>query len=334
MNVNGKILVTGGTGFLGAYLLPLLCDKGYAVRATMRKGSSFQMVERIRHQVEWVEADIRDVIALESAFEGVTHVIHCAALVSFDPRDFRRMHQINAEGTANVVNLSLDFDVQKLLHVSSIAALGRSKERPHLDESAKWLTSPDNSQYAISKYQAEQEVRRGEAEGLQVSIVNPSVIVGAQPWDQGMARFFPQIDKGLPLSPSGSSGFVDVRDVARFMLHVLESDLQGERYILNASNLLHREFFGMIAAELGRKAPSIIIGPKLMELAWRVDWLKSTILRKSRQVTKESGRAAVSNYTYANEKSKAVFGFQYTPIEQTLREMALLYKDGRKILFE
>lgn len=333
MSPQAHILVTGGTGFLGAYLLRALCAKGYRVRATCRSNSSFHLVAALKDQVEWVEADVTDVVALEDAFEGITHVVHCAAVVSFDPRDFRTMHHVNVEGTANVVNLCLDNQVQKLVHVSSIAALGRSKERPHLDETAKWLTSPDNSHYAISKYQAEQEVRRGEAEGLCVAMVNPSVIVGAQDWDQGMARFFGEIDKGLPLSPSGSSGFVDVRDVVQVLVQLLEGDLHGERYILNACNLLHRDFFGKIASALDRKPPRIIVGPLLMEVAWRVEWLKSRLFGKPPKVTKESGRAAVSRYTYANEKSKAAFGLEYLTIDQTIADMAVMYKDGKTGLF-
>ena len=174
-----RILVTGATGFLGAYLLRQLVTQGHAIRALRRANSPMHLVEDIADLVEWVEADILDIVALETAFEGVTHVYHCAAMVSFHPRDVDRMMKINVEGTANIVNLSLSFGVQKLVHVSSIAAVGRSKERPQLDESSKWTTSKLNTNYAISKYMGEQEVWRGHAEGLAVGIVNPAIILGS-----------------------------------------------------------------------------------------------------------------------------------------------------------
>ncbi len=326
MNHTDLILVTGGTGFVGKHLIALLADKGYKIRAIYRGSSKKGKPDSTHPSIEWVEADINDIVSLENAFQGVTHVFHCAALVSFFPREVAAMMHSNVEGTANIVNMSLEFGIKKLIHVSSIAALGRSKERPILDETCKWIDGSGNSKYAISKYRAEQEVRRGQAEGLDVAIVNPSVIVGIQDWDEGMAKFFKQIDKGLKLTPSGSSGFVDVRDVVRFMVLLFESNVSGERYILNAVNIPHQEFFGMIAKNLGVKPPSIVIGPDLMEFAWRVEWLRATLLRSDPKVTKESGRASVSNYTYINEKSVKAFDFQYIPFEQSIREIAEAYR--------
>jgi nucleoside-diphosphate-sugar epimerase len=239
------------------------------------------------------------------------------------------MLKINVEGTSNIVNLCLDKDVKKLVYVSSIAALGRTLNRPHLDESCKWVESKDNSRYARSKYAAEMEVQRGIAEGLSAAIVSPSVIVGSQYWDEGMAGFFKKIDQGLKFCPSGGSGFVDVRDVVRFMTLLLESDISGERYILNSENLSHKQFFGMIAKELGAVPPPITVGPLLAEVAWRVEWLKEKILGASPMVTRESARASVTYYTYENEKSRSVFGFEYLTMEQTIRDTARQYLEAK-----
>ena len=326
---NTLVLVTGATGFVGAYLLRLLLQKGYKVRALRRKSSSMAFLQGIADQVEWVEADVTDLGALEDAFEGVTHVFHCAALVSFHPKDAAKMHKINVEGTANIVNLCLDFGVKRLVHVSSIAALGRAANRPHLDENCKWVESKQNSRYAQSKYAAEMEVQRGVAEGLSAAIVSPSVIVGSKDWEEGMSGFFKKIDEGLKFCPIGGSGFVDVRDVVRFMVLLMESDIVGERYILNSDNLLHRQFFGMIATELGVKPPPITVGPFLAEVAWRVEWLKEKILGTTPMATKESARASVTNYTYGNEKSRSVFGFEYIPFAQTVKETAAQYLEAK-----
>lgn len=334
MNQEKLVLLTGATGFVGAYMLRLLLQKGYRVRALRRANSPMDLVADVQGKVEWFEADLGDLGALEDAFEGVTHVCHCAAMVSFRAKDVAQMRRVNVTGTANLVNLSLDFGVQKFIHVSSIAAIGRSRERPQLDETAKWVNSSGNTQYAVSKYLSEQEVWRGQAEGLTVAVVNPAIILGSGFWQLGSAKFFKQIYEGLRFCPVGCSGFVDVRDVARFMLHLLESDVVGERFILNAQDTTYREFFHAIAAAMDKKAPSITVTPLLAEVAWRVEWLKEKLLGLEPVVTKETARSSVSSYFYDNAKSKSVFNFQYTPLEQTIRETAAQYlmavKNGEK----
>ncbi|MFN0033713.1 MAG: NAD-dependent epimerase/dehydratase family protein [Saprospiraceae bacterium] len=330
MDKNNRVLVTGATGFVGSYLVRLLLQKGVAVRALRRKTSSVALLADVADRVEWAVADLTDLGALEDAFEGVTHVCHCAALVSFHPREAGKMLKVNVEGSANIVNLCLDFGVERLVHVSSIAALGRAANRPHLDENCKWVESRHNSRYAHSKFLAEMEVQRGIAEGLSAAIVSPSVIVGSRDWEEGMAGFFKKIDAGLKFCPSGSSGFVDVRDVVRFISLLLESDISGERYILNSENRSHKSFFGMIAHELNVPPPPIAVGPFLAEVAWRVEWLKEKILGTTPLATKESARASLTNYTYSNDKSRSVFGFDYLPLEQTVRETAAQYLEAKR----
>jgi len=322
-DANSTILLTGGTGFVGAYFLRLLLERGYRVRALRRANSNMGLLEGVDlGRVQWMEADVTDVVALEEAMQGVTHVVHCAAMVSFHPRDYKPMQLVNVEGTANLVNMALDAGVQKFVHVSSIAAFGRSPERKHLTEDAQWVTSKANTRYAISKYQSEQEVWRGHAEGLPVAIASPSMVIGSGFWDTNGAKFFKQVYDGLKFWPVGSSGFVDVRDVAQFLLLLLESDVNGERYLLSAQNMSYHDFFNAIAAELKVKPPFIKVTPMLAEVAWRVEWLKSKLLGGNPLVTRESARASVGRYTYGNEKSAAFPGFAYRPIETTIRETA------------
>jgi len=330
MTTDSKILLTGATGFIGAYLLRLLVQKGYRVRALKRANSPMDLVRDVADQVEWVETDVTDLLALEDAFAGVTHVCHCAAMVSFRPKDVRRMMQVNVSGTANLVNLALDFGVQQFLHVSSIASLGRAKERPNLDESSKWVPGKGNSQYAVSKYLSEQEVWRAHAEGLPAVIVNPSVVLGSGFWDVGTGKMFKQVHGGLKFWSVGSTGLVDVRDVTRFMLLLLERGTVGERYILNAQNTSFRDLFFQVADELGTKRPFVKVTPLLAEVAWRVEWLKEKLLGAEPVVTKESARASVSSYFYDNSKSLTVPGFAYRPLEQTIRETAAQFLDAAK----
>jgi len=328
MTNDSKILLTGATGFIGAYLLRLLVTKGYSVRALRRAGSPMDLVRDVADRVEWVEADVTDLFALEAAFDGVTRVCHCAAMVSFHPKDYRRMMQVNVEGTANMVNLALDFGVKKFVHVSSIAALGRTKNRPNLDEKSKWVPGKGNSQYAVSKYLSEQEVWRGHAEGLPVAIVSPSVVLGSGYWNVGTGRIFRQLHDGLKFWSVGRTGMVDVRDVAQFMLLLLESDIIGERYILNARNILFRDLFFMAADALGKPRPFIKVTPALAEIAWRVEWLKEKLLGAEPIVTKESARAGVASYFYENAKSLTMPGFSYRPLEQTVEQTAAQFREA------
>jgi len=225
MNNNKITFVTGGTGFVGAYLLRYLVQEGVRVRALRRADSPMDLVAEIADKVEWVEGDILDVPFLETAMEGVDNVYHCAATVSFDPRDREHMMKVNIEGTANIVNICLSLNIRRLLHVSSIAALGREADTPHVNEAAKWSDSPLNSNYAISKFKAECEVWRGMAEGLDVVVVNPSVIVGSGYWEKGSSALFKTIGKGMKYYPAGGTGFVDVRDVARASIGLMNSDI-------------------------------------------------------------------------------------------------------------
>jgi nucleoside-diphosphate-sugar epimerase len=324
------VLITGATGFLGSCIARMLIRDGHRVRALKRKNSSLSLTGETTGAIEWVEGEVNDVVALEEAMTGVTRVCHCAAMVSFHPRDAQTMYHINVEGTANVVNAALAAGVERFIHVSSIAALGRDKKRTHLDEKSTWVESSGNTRYAVSKYRSEQEAWRGHAEGLPVAIVNPAVIIGSGFWNGGSARFFDQIYKGLKFCPVGHSGFVDVRDVAAFTCQLLQSDITGERYVLSAENLSYRAFFEQIAQALGVPPPSIPVQPWLAEVAWRVEWLKEKLLGVEPVVTKESARSSVSSYTYGNEKSLTLPGFQYRPLAQTIQDTALQYLIARQ----
>ncbi len=315
---------------MGSYLVRLLLQKGYKVRGLMRQNSKFDLLSDVKEQVEWANVDINDVVGLEDALEGITSVCHCAARISFHPKDVREMHKTNVDGTANLVNLCLHHKVEKLVHVSSIAALGRTKDRLVLDEKCPWVQSKHNSNYAITKHLAEQEVWRGAAEGLAIVIVSPSVVVGSRSWEDGMSGFFKKIDQGLKLYPSGQSGFVDVRDVVVFIEMMLRSDISAERFILNAVNVTHREFFSQIASALKAVPPSVQVGPFLAEIAWRAEWLKEKLLGIAPLLTKESARASVGKFSYRNEKSLTVPGFQYRPFEDTILQTALQYQEAKK----
>ncbi len=330
---NKKILVTGGTGLVGSHLLRQLLENGATdVRAIRRHESRLDLVADFEKKIEWLEADVNDLPALEDAFQNVEQVFHCAAMVSFHPSDLRKMMHVNVAGTANVVNLCLEKNIEKLVHVSSIAAIGRSKERPHLSEKNSWQPGKLNSNYAISKYLSEMEVWRGEAEGLKIGIVNPSIILGSGFWGSGSTRFFQQVFDGLKFYPIGRSGFVDVEDVARFMILLMNSEISSERYILNSENLSFQEIFTKIAAALQVPPPKIRAAPWLAEVAWRVEWLKEKILGSEPMVTRESARTSSNSFFYENEKSRSVFDFQYRSVDETVARVAEAFLKSQKHL--
>lgn len=234
MNLPAKILITGGTGFLGSYIIKQLVEKNYAVRA-IRRGNKLPtwISKEITDKVEWVEGDILDVVALQDAMESVDTVIHSAAIVSFLRKDREQMYQVNVEGTANVVNMALEKNVSRLVHISSVAALGRTAGGGHVNEEKKWEESKVNTHYAKSKFKAELHVWRGVSEGLDAVILNPSTILGFGDWHSSSCAIFKQVYEGFNWYTPGINGFVDVEDVAKAVIHCMESDISEQRFIIN-----------------------------------------------------------------------------------------------------
>ncbi len=318
-----KILITGATGFIGAYLVRYLLQQGHTnLRCTRQTGSSMALLKDAADKVEWVMADLLDLPALEEAMQDVQQIYHCAAVVSFQARDSRNMLKINGEGTANIVNLALDFGIEKLVHVSSIAAIGRKPKDPRIDEQTAWQDADWNSPYGVSKHRAEMEVWRGIAEGLNAAIVNPANVLGSGFWQgrTSTGQLFYKVWEGLRFCPLGTSGFVDVRDVVRFMVRLMDSDISGERYILSAESRPFKQVFEEIATTLGVKPPSVPVTPLIREVAWRVAWLAAQVTGRPPFITKQTARSSARTFYYDNQKSLAAFPFQYTPVSQTIRE--------------
>ena len=208
------ILITGATGLLGSYIARYLVAAGLPVRAIKRATSDLSLLAEAKDQIEWVDADVLNIPSLEDAFQGVSYIYHSAAAISFKKSERERMMKINIEGTANVVNVANYMGVQRLLHVSSVAALGKGKTDTMLNEDAVWEDSPYDTGYGLSKYLGELEVWRGMVEGLDAVIINPSTILGAGRWSDSSTRIFSKVEEGLSFYPKGSNGYVDVRDVA------------------------------------------------------------------------------------------------------------------------
>ena len=320
-----KLLVTGGTGFLGSYIIKALVEKGYAVRALRRSTTlPFWIAPGILNNtptgsVEWVEGDILDVVSLDEAMEGIDAVIHSAAVVSFAGKDRNMMYQVNVEGTANVVNMALEKNVKRLIHISSVAALGRTAGGGHVNEEKKWEESKVNTHYAKSKYKAELEVWRGMAEGLSAVILNPSTILGYGDWNNSSCAIFKNVYEEFKWYSPGINGFVDVEDVAKVVALMLENEITEQRFTVNAESWPFKKLMDTIAENFGKKKPVRQTTDFLIAVAWRMEKFKSFFTGSRPLLTKESARIAHSKTYFDNDKLlKALPGFSFTPLEETI----------------
>ncbi len=324
MIAHKKILVTGGAGLVGNELIKQLLNAGEKVRAIYHSTP----VSTIHPNLETAKCDILDVVALEEAMQGITHVYHSAAIVSYNPKDKRQLLKINIEGTANVVNACVDYRVKKLVHVSSVAALGRIRDGEMVTEQVNWTEETSNSIYGKSKYFGEMEVWRAIGEGLKAVIVNPSLILGGDNWETGSSTIFKNAFNGFKWFTEGVCGFVDVRNVAGAMILLMNSEITGQRFILNGENLSYKEIFSSIAYCFGKKPPYKKVAPFLAEMIWRVEAIKTKFTGEKHLLTKETVRTAQAKVYFDNSKIlKMLPDFKFTNIKDTIEFTCSVLKE-------
>lgn len=325
------ILVTGGTGLLGSHLLLELTKAGKTVRAIKRTSSNTTQVKKIFSyytpspddlfsKIEWVEADLLDFNSMEEALSGITEIYHAGAIVSFYPKDHKKMLKVNIEGTANLVNQAIHSGVGKFCYVSSVASLGRAENNGLTDEETYWKPSRKNSVYAVSKYGAEREVWRGMEEGLNAVIINPSVILGPGFWNAN-SGLFRLVYEGLNYYTMGVNGYVDVRDLARAAVLLMDRNIFGQRFICSSENISYRDLFGLMAKYLNKPAPRVNVPMFLTSLAWRVETVRSFLTGSKPEVTKEMAISTTQTYTYSHEKICKTLNFKFLTVEESIREI-------------
>lgn len=322
---NATVLVTGANGLIGSAITRVLLANGCKVRGLRRSDSDLKLLENVHHLMEWVEGDVLDVLSLEKALQGITHVVHTAAVVSFLPRDRTQMYNINVRGTANIVNVALNAKVKKLTFVSSVAALGRpdprmvDNNRPTvINENQKWEESPLNSHYGKSKYLAELEVWRGVAEGLSAVVVNPSMVLGEGDWERSSTQLFKYAFDEKKYYTEGLLNYVDVQDVAQIVAQLLFSDIENQRFILSAGHLTYKELFTKMALGFGKKPPSQLVSPFLTEVIWRIEALRSWLTGSKPLITKETAKTARTQLIYDGQKIKQTLTFDYCSLDTTI----------------
>lgn len=331
-------LITGGTGFLGAHICAQLILEGKKIRVLKRKSSSLYELnvvfkyyfgdlseEKIK-EIEFVEGDLDNIFELESAITNIDTVFHCAAIVSFDKKDKKKMMQINRDGTANLVNLLLEYPNIKLVYASSVAAIGRKKTVKEINEQTEWEFSKFNTSYAISKHFAEIEVWRAIAEGLNAVIVNPSVIIGVGDLRKGTCKLFGLIKKGFMFYTKGITGFVNVDDVAKIMIKLSTSNISSERFLISSENMSFQKFFNLIAKNFNVKPPYIHASYFLRKIVVTLDSVSSCITQKPRNYSPDFARMAGAESFYSNQKIIETLNFKFKSIEESVIEACNFYK--------
>lgn len=331
------ILVTGGTGLVGSHLLFDLISQGESVRALKRKNSNIEQVrvifsyysnnaDALFQKIEWVDGDITDSFSLTDALVGISKVYHCSGLVSFKATDKQRLHEVNVLGTRNLVDASLQANIQKFCFVSSVATLGTPEQgETVVSENTPWCPESKHSNYSLSKFHSELEVWRGIAEGLNAVIINPSIILGAGFWNAGSSLLFSTVAKGLKYYTKGITGYVDVRDVAQIAITLMQSDISNQRFIVSAQNCSYEYIFKTIAQQLNIKAPYKYASKKLTNIGWRLASLQR-IFGIQPNFTRETANASHNITHFDNTKIKEAIGFTFTPISASIAQIAKLYK--------
>jgi len=315
------ILVTGATGFLGSVLVRQLVQQNIPVRCTLRSQSVVpKILVPFQNLIDWQQADVLDDDALALAFDGVKQVYHCAAWVSFKEADKELMIKTNVNGTANVVNLCLEYGA-RLVHASSIAAIGQAKPGKLITEKDYLEETVSNNNYAVSKLESEMEVWRGIAEGLDAVIVNPSLIIGPEAGVNGSGKMFETVRKGLKYYTQGSCGIIDVEDVAHCMTLLMNSNISAERFIINAENWNYKDLFRVIAQHLGVKPPITEAKPWMLELAWRGAALAASLTGTPPSLDKTVARSATQLLKYDNHKIREAIGISFKPVEKSIQEV-------------
>lgn len=322
--LNTRILVTGGTGLLGSYLLRSFKARGYTNLTATCQNPDGPIPEDLKEGIQWQRLRLPDIQDAYEAVRDKDWVIHSAALVSYFKEEKYKLLDVNQRGTEHIVNACIAHGVQHLIYIGSIGALGKETNHVTLNESSPWLQTQYSTSYGLSKYLGELEVWRGAGEGLNVSVILPSVILGTGDWQRSSLQILDRVANHPPFYPGGQTGYIDVRDIVKFATLLLERSLSGERWLLTNTNMTYQQLYTRIANGLDikrnfREAPQ---------------WLARIILLASNI---KSGRFSMpevlpqvyASFYYDHAKSLTLEGFQYRPMEETIREVTQAYKEGK-----
>ena len=321
------ILVTGATGILGRVIVLELLKRGKTVRAAKRKSSNLEEVKNsfgfytenhteFFNKIEWINVDFEDIYSLQKALVGVEEVYHCAAKVSFHPKDKRKMYKTNIEGTKQLLYACENSSVKKFLFVSSIAVLDGFNENGELDESSDFNPKVDHSSYAISKHFSEMEVWRASAEGLNVAIVNPGLIIGSGNWNESSGTLFKELGENA-YTFSGGTSYVDVRDVAKISVELMENNIFGERFILISENKKYQDVANFIKQKLGKQAVKLVPNG-LLKTGVFLNSILGWLISPLKMANKVNVQSVTEFNKISNKKIKEKLNYQFISVEESL----------------
>lgn len=338
-----RIFITGCTGLVGGHLLVRLYLQGNnKIKALVRKTSSFNQLrlisdfynvpfKELHRAVDWAHGDTLDYMGLTEELANCDTVYHCAALVSFEKGSRESLLKTNVQGTANMVDAALHNNVKTFCYVSSIAALGKECEHDFINEETPRDVNKPASGYSESKYLSELEVWRGAAEGLNVVVVNPGVILGPGLPDKGSMLIFKVGSMGLPFYVDSQTGYVDVRDVCRVLVELKEKQQFGKRFVLVSKNMNIKQLFSLIAPEYGKRKPSIHVGVGWIRIAAA---LLAVLSKFSKKIPSQLSTDTISSITkpefYSSQLIQDTIGFHFTPMEETVHDTVFFLKQVNK----
>jgi nucleoside-diphosphate-sugar epimerase len=324
-----KVFITGGNGLLGAHLLQsIIAHTGWSIKALKRKESNLELVQE-NDRIEWVEGNLLDTSFIRDNMMDCGQVIHAAGKVSVSQKDAKLLKLINTKGTKSVVDAALESGITRMVYVSSVAALGR-ETKDMIDESSEYEEHPEVTPYSKSKHEADLEIFRCMAEGLSVNIVRPSLIVGSGHWEDGSDSIFPKAYHGVPFYPTGGTGLVDVRDVSRMIIQLVQAVDEGLDVIANGHNVKFKELQALIAKCFDNRPPKKALSTWMIHAFAAFEKVRSTVLNKTSIITTQSLKRAQSTYFYDNTRSRSLLNFAYSPLEKTIEDCCAAYIDFRR----
>ena len=330
------ILITGATGIVGSHILADLLAQNKRVRAMVRSESNRQAIEQLIRfrkldttNLFYVIGDVLDPASIQEAMLGCTEVYHCAARVSFRPKDKNMLFETNVHGTANVVDACLNEGIERLCYISSTTALGDQTIEGKLKEESIWVSDKGRSGYSISKRYSELEVWRGKQEGLNAVIVNPGIVIGAGNWGESSTSIILTCENGMRFFPSESNGFVAATDVAKFCIESMATGRFDQRYVLIGENVSYKRLFSSITGEFGSPAPKFALSKMIAEPARMVLRALDLIGINPFTMTSENLDSAYRKVVYNNERAKKT-GFSFRLIDDAIKETIAIYRSEKK----
>ncbi len=324
-----RVLVTGATGFIGSWVVRELMARGHAVRAFVRATSSLANLEGLA--LERALGDVTDRPSVEGALRGCDAVVHTAGIAHFRSGDEARLYAVNHGAVGVVLGAALRAGVKRAVLTSSVASMGGTLEPVVMDESRETNAEASGVDYFVSKHRGEREALRLAREGLPVSVVRPSVVLGpGDIYDSSATTFLALARRKIPVVVRGGTSFCDVRDVARGHVRALEVGRPGEVYILGGNDLDIPEMTRLVAGVTGVPPPRVapyglaLAVAALVELGSR---LRGRQPKLSRQLVKASRL-----YTFvSSEKAKRELGYSIRPFEESLADTLRWFMKGGRL---